>query len=249
MSDSEHLSSERISGLIEPGVADPDAEEHLAACARCRREQERMRRMRMALSALDTVAAPAGGWDRIEAALEERSGVPTGAPGGRGPGRKAALLGRIAASTPARAAAAVLLFGVGVGLGVHLSTGPSSPAGAGSAASVERAAGPGETGSGFAAPAGEMSDLRAGARSGAGDASGAGGLTELTASGPDPAEALQYPQQTAAHLARLDALIHASREALQEDPADPMVNDLLFQVMEEREQYRQALQLSSLEYR
>lgn len=242
MSDTHHLSSERISGLIEPGADDPAAREHLEGCPRCRREQERMRRMRMALSALDTVSAPAGGWERIEAALEDPAREPVKASGRDG------VVGRIAESTPARVAAAAALFGVGVGLGVHLSTGPAGPAGAGSSASVDRAAAPVDAGSAAGARA-APSRLSSGVEGATGNGAAVEGLAELRASGPDPAEALRYPERTAAHLARLDALIHASREALQEDPADPMVNDLLFQVMEEREQYRQALQLSSLEYR
>jgi hypothetical protein len=71
----------------------------------------------------------------------------------------------------------------------------------------------------------------------------------LRAQGPSPGEVYRNPEAAAEHLARLDALIRASREALREDPTDPAVNDFLFEVVEQRQELNQALQLASLEYK
>ncbi len=74
-------------------------------------------------------------------------------------------------------------------------------------------------------------------------------LEALRAQGPSPAQALQDPQAAAQHLARLDALIRASSEALRAMPADPAVNDFLFQVVAERNALDRVLHVVSLDYR
>jgi hypothetical protein len=73
-------------------------------------------------------------------------------------------------------------------------------------------------------------------------------LEALRAQGPTPSEALSDPQAAAQHLARLDALIRASREAVRRMPADPAVNDFLFQVVAERNELDRVLHVASLEY-
>jgi hypothetical protein len=73
-------------------------------------------------------------------------------------------------------------------------------------------------------------------------------LEALRTQGPSPTEALRDPQAAAQHLARLDALIRASREAVRQMPADPAVNDFLFQVVAERNELDRVLHVASLEY-
>ena len=61
------------------------------------------------------------------------------------------------------------------------------------------------------------------------------------------------PAAATARLARLDALILASREALVSSPTDPAINNLLFELIEERDDMASGLEgavrLAGLEYR
>jgi len=274
-----HLGRERIAALLDgEGPAD-GAADHLAECDRCRREYELMRRMRMALSAMDESAAPSGEWDRIASRLPvsaedgrerkdggegalvrtDRSRAARARPAGaRGPG--AGVPGRALAGgsrTALRAAAAVLLFAGGLAVGSGLAsdglTGDGVAAASDPAANAARGSGS-PVGSPGATPPGGLAGALAGTE---GDARTSGGaaaeafrrLEQLRALGPSPDEVYRDPASAAEHLARLDALIRASREALRTDPADPALNDFLFEVVEERETYDQALQMASLEYR
>lgn len=212
-----HLDRERLSALLD-GETDAEAREHLEACAPCRQELETLRRMRMALSAMDDLDPPADGWDRIEAALPRPAS-------GDVPAWRAG-------SGWLRAAAAALLFAVGLGVGARL--GPDWGGG------TRRAAG---TDTATLAAAGEGSGADSTYRS------ALQRLEALRASGPSPDEAYRDPAAAAEHLARLDAVIRATREALHEDPADPAMNDFLFEVVEQRQELNQALQLATLEYR
>ncbi|HKK27995.1 MAG TPA: hypothetical protein VKB18_07920 [Gemmatimonadota bacterium] len=263
----EHLEHETLSALIDEPEAWPAARDHLRGCTACRREFNVMRRMRMALSALDDLDPPEAGWEAIEARLpvrEEReraAGWPTLDFGG----------GWLSGSV--RAAAAVIVFAAGVGLGLWVA--PPTVSGA---ASGTRAASPGLADAGpaqaaaspdgpaGATPASETTDGSAVAASLAptdgSDSSVSlppdlprpyrvlySRLQALRARGPSPSEVLQHPEEAAQHLARLDALIRASREALQDAPADPAINDFLFQVVAERDALDRALHVASLEYR
>lgn len=210
-----HLRRERLSALLD-GDADAQERAHVERCEACRGELETLRRMRMALSAMDDLEPPADGWERIAAALPASGSRPR--PVWR------------AGSTWLRAAAAVLLFAVGLGVGARL--------------------GPEWGGEGRPGSASD-STLLASAGSGADSTyrSALGRLEALRASGPSPEEAYSDPAAAAEHLARLDAVIRATREALHEDPADPAMNDFLFEVVEQREALNEALQLATLEYR
>lgn len=266
----EHLDHETLSALMDEPEAWPAARDHLRGCTACRREFNVMRRMRMALSALDDLEAPDGAWEAIEARLPAGQAAAHAA----GPGRDRGWVG-----ATMRAAAAVVLFAGGVGLGLWAGA-PAKTAGAASGASSVAA---GDVPDGGPT---RLADAGAGALSAAGEAarpasargSGSAGsslesatgasdsvtlpadlprpyralysrLEALRAQGPSPSQALQDPQAAAQHLARLDALIRASRDALQDSPADPAINDFLFQVVAEREALDQALHVASLQYR
>lgn len=253
----EHLSGERLSALLDDDAPTEEERRHLEGCSACEDELHRIRRMRMALSALDDLEAPADGWSRVEAALSERAAAPAETPGtgeeaGPAPepdrrgGRSAWSLG----GAWVRAAAAVVLFAGGLALGTHLS-GPSGgtdgPARGGDAAPARTAAGErvtvGEptTSGGAARPA----ERPAGAVGGADPAGTAG----LSPAGETPLEAYRDPAAAAERLARLDAVMQAAREAIREDPSDPAMNDLLFRVAEDRQALIDALHLATLEYR
>ena len=212
---SEHLERERLSALID-GDADAEAHAHLEGCEACRRELETLRRMRMALSAMDDLEPPVDGWERLAAALpgeDRRSGWRSGA-------------------TWLRVAAALLLFvgglGVGARLGPEWGGGPVAVSGSGDGV-AELASTEAASGDAYRQALDRLESLRA--------------------AGPSPEEAYRDPGTAAQHLARLDAVIRATREALHEDPADPAMNDFLFEVVEERDALEEALQLATLEYR
>lgn len=272
MSD-DHLSTEEISALLDRGAGEASDGGHVEECPTCRREMELLRRMRMALSALDDREAPPGAWASLETELEQR-GVVDGEPGSAGAGEPSPPLRSVGW---ARAAAAAILFVGGLGLGTHLASPGGADAGETAAAATaarspesegSTPAADAEPGAGAAAadpavaPAPDRPDegsRLAAAGEGSGRAAGSSeGLTyrearerleELRAQGPTFREAYRNPEAAAEHLARLEALMRASQEALREDPADPALNDFLFRVAEERESLNRALQLSSLEYR
>lgn len=267
MSD-EHLSTEEISALLDRGAGEASGSGHIEDCAACRREMELLRRMRMALSAMDDREAPPGAWASVEEELEHRALTEEAVEEVRPePGESVLSVGDVGW---VRAAAAAVLFVGGLGLGTHLASPGGADAGDGAeAATTSRTASAGEAtgdapaeaasdGPAATTPSGGESSLAAAGEGTAEGAAGADGLSyreamdrleELRAQGPTFREAYRNPRAAAEHLARLDALMQASREALREDPADPALNDFLFQVAEERESLNRALQLSSLEYR
>lgn len=273
----EHIPNERLAALLDDGVDDDAAREHLASCPACERELDLLRRMRMALSAMDELQPPPGQWERIEARLPAAGAGPPSAPedgGGRGTERGER---RGASPSPAfrlrdigwlRAAAGIVLFVGGLGLGSLLGPLPGpgfgggaspsasgepegrTPDGAAAAAATGQTTAAGETvdGAGADADTGVAADLAAGVEGGSGDEI----LRQLEALGSgdlDPREAYRDPRAAAERLARLDALVRAAREALEEDPADPAMNQFLFRVVEQRQRLNQALHLASLDYR
>jgi hypothetical protein len=228
---SEHLTLEMISAVLEEPELHPDAETHLATCEICGLEHSRMRRMLMALSGLGEIEPPEGEWERIEAKLpDERQVIPFRRLG-------------VFAAWPAQAAAAMLVFAGGIAAGLALTGGPD-----GAATSVAAgdalpyvgepvAVGP-QTASPFASgryydAVAELEGLR----------------TRPVSSG----NLMENPAAAAARLARLDALILASREELARSPADPAINNLLFELVEERDAladgFEGTVRLAGLEYR
>lgn len=225
----EHLSREQISRLLDEPDSVPGGHGHVEACAECAREYEQMSRMRMALSALPELSPPVGEWAAIRARL-----------GHEPVGRRAGVPAFPLRFRPMWAAAVVALFAAGLGVGRLLS--PDADAERPDLASG-RAAGP------------EVPALLADkADRGATEAyvRTAAQLQELRSQGPTGLEVAEDPAAAAERLMRLDALIEASREALRSAPADPVLNNFLFDVVDEREavagELGRALRLTSAEY-
>jgi len=221
----EHLTREQIAALLdEPGsVAGGLA--HLDGCEECAREFEGMSRMRMALSGLPELSPPTGEWAAIRARLP-------------GKASSSVWFGTFW-TTPMAAAAVIMLFLGGLGIGRMI-----APAGLDSDnASVELA-------SAAIDPAGDANGTDS---SEFGDyLQQVGRLRELRDAGPVGPEVAGNPELAAERLTRLDALIDATRETLRMAPADPALNDFLFDVVDEREslagQFDQTLRQASLEY-
>ncbi|MDP2583467.1 MAG: hypothetical protein Q8W47_05250 [Candidatus Palauibacterales bacterium] len=274
---SEHLERETLSALMDEPGSDPVASAHLEACPACSREFEVMRRMRMALSAMGQLEPPDGAWNRIEARLPRTSRVERWLGVLVGDGWVAASL-RAAAAVVLFAGGVALGLRAGglapAGLASTSGTVDSgSVAAGGSHGQFARSSGNGgpagageATVHGSAALAGREVAGLALASAGDGVTDGSSGSVSLPANlpepyramfsrlealrmqGPSPTEALRDPQAAAQHLARLDALIRASREAVRQMPADPAVNDFLFQVVAERNELDRVLHVASLEY-
>lgn len=246
--DTEHLDPERLSALLDAPDADAEASAHLERCPECQVEFETLSRMRMALSGLGELEPPEDEWTRIEAALRERGlsedaagGSPgDGATGAAAPGGRPPFGRRLLARWPAQAAAAVLLFAGGILAGLQMTGGPADPGRtalelpvAGGAEAEE--AGPASSVDMGAAYLAALEDIERLAPELVGDVDGL-----------DPGSAAE-------RLARIEALIRAAREAVRENPADPVANALLFQLVEQREELasrlNQSLHLVTLEYR
>ncbi len=138
-----HLTTERISALLEEPEAAGAEWEHLGACPECEKEYEQMGRLRMALSALPDEQPPPGEWAAIEAALAanvaergvggKRAATVFGRPAEAWPGyakpggslarRRGGWLRKMA---PLQAAAAVVLFLGGLVAGLQLTGGGES---------------------------------------------------------------------------------------------------------------------------
>lgn len=224
----EHLTTERLSRLLdEPPADDTTAAAHLEECRRCTRELEGLRRMRMALSGMGEQDPPPGEWRAVEDELRA-SGVLAGE--ADEPGRTDWSVGTGAwySGWPARAAAAVLVFGIGLaaGLQVDLDGTPERARPVAERSATEE-------------PASLTDD-------------GFGGIL-ASASDGGAVNPVEDPVVAAEQLARLDALARAVRERLQQSPADPELNDLLFRIADRQEaltrEFGEAAQLVSLDYR
>ena len=236
----EHLTREQIAALIDEPDAAAGGRAHLDVCELCAHEFEAMSRMRMALSGLPDLEAPEDGWIRIRAALRTSDDPPAVRSRGwfsSGPWG------------PALSAAAVLaLFLGGMGVGRMIAPDPSAAGDAGSGEMVADDARAGDRAAGSEPAAllerltGEYPEY----------VQTVAGLRELREGGPSTAEIARNPALAAERLTRLDALIEASREALREAPADPALNDFLFDVVDERAsvagQLDQSLRQASMEY-
>jgi anti-sigma factor RsiW len=224
----EHLSREKISALLDEASDVPGGLEHLAECEACAHEYEQMSRMRMALSGLPELEPPPGEWESIETDL----GLSRPRTGPFAP------VWRQVTSWPVQAAAVVALFAAGLLVGQRIDGGVSDstdavrtaevPA-AGSPSGDERRVEPAE------AYLRTVADLEA--------------LRDRT---PGPDSEAVGPEAVAARLTHLDAMIDASREALREAPADPVLNNFLFELVDEREslagELDRALRMTAAEY-
>jgi len=230
----EHLNREQISALLDdlPGTRGGGLE-HLSGCPECAHEYEQMSRMRMALSGLPEMDPPAREWD----AVRERLGLEplTGA--------DVTPRGRRAMGWPLQAAAVIALFAAGLMVGQRIDRGADGtspavasgelgiPAGEEPRADAEslRAIEPAEA---YLRTVADLQQLRTG--------------FERTAPRPTSPEAF------AERITHLDAMIDASRDALREAPADPVLNNFLFQLVDEREdlagELDQTLRMTAAEY-
>jgi anti-sigma factor RsiW len=231
----EHLNREQISALLdEPqGVRDEELE-HLSGCPDCAREYEQMSRMRMALSGLPDMDPPAGEWD----AVQERLGLKPLATAGVTP------IWQRAMGWPLQVAAVIALFAAGLMVGQRFNPGAegtspqvamsgerSSPAVGEPGADAESLAAS-EPAAAYLRTVADLQHLRTG----------------LDMSAPRPTS----PEAFAERITRLDAMIDASRDALRQAPADPVLNNFLFQLVDEREdlagQLDQTLRMTAAEY-
>ncbi len=226
----EHLTLEMISEVLEEPELHPEAAEHLAACDVCSLEHSLMRRMLMALSGLGEMDPPADEWERVESSLPTKRHVI--------PMRPFHLF----RGWPAQVAAAMILFAGGILAGLtFMGGGPAATlvANGESLPSVgDPVRGGPETRSPFALA--QYYDAVA-------------GLEQLRARPVGSGELLEDPMATGERLARLDALIEASREALASSPTDPAINNLLFDLIKERDDLsvglESAVRLIGLDYR
>lgn len=230
----EHLNRERISALLDDPRSVPGGLEHVAACEECAREYEQMSRMRMALSGLPDLEPPEGEWDRIEEKL------------GLQPLREATVspIWRKAMSWPLQVAAVVALFAAGLMVGHRIDAGPD---GAQNAATVSDARNGSVEPLTDAFPESLMAiePIEAYLRTVA-------DLQQLR-DGDFAANSWEAgPAAVAERITHLDAMIDASRDALREAPADPVLNNFLFQLVDEREdlagQLDQTLRMTAAEY-
>ena len=232
----EHLTKEQISALLDdPQGAGEDAK-HVAGCAECAREFEQMSRMRMALSGLTDLAPPAGEWE----AVQKRLGLAPSAPAAGAPHWRRAL------SWSLQAAAVIALFAGGLMVGQRIGSGPEGGDVPPSVATSDGVTIPGAAGS-SAAPesALEIEPTEAYLRT----------VADLQQLRDLHAEALPVsasPEAYTERITHLDAMIDASRDALREAPADPVLNNFLFQLVDEREslagQLDQTLRMTAAEY-
>ena len=231
----EHLNREQISALLDdPRGAQGGGLEHLSGCPVCAREYEQMSRMRMALSGLPEMDPPAGEWD----AVRERLGIEPVADVVVTPTWRRAM------GWPLQAAAVIALFAAGLMVGQRIDAGAEGtfpavatsgemgiPSGGEPRTDAESllAIEPAEA---YLRTVADLQHLRTG----------------VDMSTPRPTS----PEAFAERITHLDAMIDASREALREAPADPVLNNFLFQLVDEREdlagQLDQTLRMTAAEY-
>jgi hypothetical protein len=220
----EHLNIERISALLDEPWADLEAEAHLEACESCRAEFERLSRMRMAFSAFGDLEPPADGWARIEASLDAALG-PAGAPGNIvGIAAPRGVARRLMSHGAFQAAAAITLFAGGILAGLQLTGSGAltgSPSLSGDVPSVIPATGDDRI---VYNTLSELQSLRTPLREVglAGDEGASVSPADL-----DPIEAARLS-------ARLDGLIRALRERLDQAPGDPLASGYLIQALDDR---------------
>jgi len=186
-----------------------------------------MSRMRMSLSGLPELEAPAGEWD----AIQEKLGLaPVGGP-------VAPSIWRRAAAWPLQVAAVLALFAAGLMVGQRISPNTDAPqptvAGLdGAVATAPESSLAIEPAEAYLRTVADLQQHRDGF-----DESGANSLE---------------PAAVAERITHLDGMIDASRAALREAPADPVLNNFLFQLVDERDdlavQLDQTLRMTAAEY-
>ena len=225
----EHLNREQISALLDDPEGVVGGLEHIDNCPECAREYEQMSRMRMALSGLPELEAPAGEWD----AIQEKLGLePLGQP-------VAASIWRRAAAWPLQAAAVLALFAAGLMVGQRI--GPNADA------SQQQAAVAAVDGAVATAPESSLAIEPADAY-----LRTVADLQEHREGFDESGDNQAGPAAVAERITHLDGMIDASRAALRDAPADPVLNNFLFQLVDERDdlavQLDQTLRMTAAEY-
>jgi hypothetical protein len=182
----------------------------------------------MALSGLPELEAPAGEWD----AIQEKLGLePLGQP-------VVTSIWRRATAWPLQAAAVLALFAAGLMVGQRISpnTGatqqPTVAAADGAIATAPESSLAIEPAEAYLRTVADLQQHRDGF-----DESGANQVG---------------PAAVAERITHLDGMIEASRAALRDAPADPVLNNFLFQLVDERDdlavQLDQTLRMTAAEY-
>ena len=222
------LTKEQIAALLDTPELVTDGTVTLSEEDRA--EFEQMRRMRMALSALDDLEPPPNQWDEIEARLAANDQ----------PALASRTIRHRVISWSLQAAAVLALFAAGLFVGQSL--GDSDRASAPGTVALEP---PAEQ----EAPPRAISDDPA-----ASYVANVAELVELRDAGwtdRDP-NWQRDPASVAERIVHLDELMEASRVALQRVPGDPVLNNFLFDVADERallaSQLDESLRMATLEY-
>ncbi len=179
----------------------------------------------MALSGMPELDPPASEWD----AIQDRLGLepverPVMAPWRRAMG------------WPLQAAAVLALFGAGLMVGQRINPSTEAPGPTASVATIDGATPESslviEPAEAYLRTVADLQNLREG--------------FDATAS------AQSGPAAVAERITHLDGMIDASRDALREAPADPVLNNFLFQLVDERDdlasQLNQTLRMTAAEY-
>lgn len=200
-----HLSLEELARLVDEAPG-PGEAAHLRGCSRCEEELRALKDQTGALRGLPPLDPPARAWAGVEARLR-REGILRTGPGRR---RLGAPLMRLAA------ALTLLLTGGAAGWAAAHATGSAGP-GSGLAAGGEDVAAPSTVEDAASQVLAAESDyLEALSR-----------YNRLTGS--------QEPQDVVARLAALQSIVLTTRAALNEAPADPVINGYHFTALAQRD--------------
>lgn len=206
-----HLSLDDLARLVDEAPT-PEEAAHLDECVACADEWRFLRRQTSELAALPPLSPPAGEWEAVEARLRAEGLIRPAAGTAWRPG---AL----------RAAAAVTLFLLGGGAGyVARGAAPAAPDGGGDP--VTRVA---------SAPA-NMEDAAAAVLTAEADY-----LTALASYNRLVAAQGYSPTDMVARLAALQSIVLTTRAALNEAPADPVINGYHFTALAQRDAVLQQL--------
>lgn len=204
----QHLSLESLAELVDHEQADAEQARHLEQCAACRAELEALRAQGAALAALPPLEAPLGAWAALEERLADEGLITYHAPAAETPRPWWTR-------APLRAAAAFVLFAAGGMSGAALVQARSGASPAGTATTAPG----GESRVEWAATGDSRTADEAAARLRSAESAYLAALAryqEVTGSSrsADPI----------ARLAALEGIVLTTRAALDEAPADPVIN-------------------------
>lgn len=214
-----HLKLEELARLVDE-ASDPEETAHLEACEECRLELEAMREQTEALGTLPKLMPPPDAWPDLQERLRKEGVIRTRGRRAPGPGM-------------VRAAAAIALFLAGGAAG-FLVRGPLDGAAAPALATSDTVGSGGVVAGGAGEPSVPLSEEVERTEEMFADA-----LDRfMRASGtdaPDPA----------ARLAALDNIVLTTAEALNESPADPIINSYHLTAVAQRKELIRQLSAST----